>query len=1285
MRSPNWQIFASLSGGASRNWEVLCRELVRRHYGRYGRLYTRRQQPGIEFHLHLDKQSDLGEPGRHYGWQCRWYDGNKRLTTTQRRGILNALQVTRAHVLGLTDWVLWTREVLTKPDADWFHELDVPYTLHAWDEQTVEALLTGPGEALAQTWFGAAVLDADRLRVARAEALAPISHRYIPELHVSTELEQNLVLSLALTPLAEQLSLAAQETRSYGEVVTALARSHPIRAIGLLAAALGDALSRAADATETLSAFVAAGDLRAARQERTPNAEVLLDPVDYTNALAFLRSSSDRDADVIAAAERRLAQSKLRWASAIHEIRRTAIAVIGSAGRGKTHFAARLTGADNPGVLLLGRDFAASLEADQIARATGLTTNLESLLEALQTIGEREQRRVPIVIDGLNESEPGAPWATVLPRVASRLERFPHVLLIVTTRPAYEPSIPSTGFDRLELTGFGDQLDLAVKRYVAHYSVNAMIDDLPLERFEQPLFLRLFIEAMGRSQAADPKAWSAMALTHVLDAYLDGACDEVSVRLDLAPERPRELLLAVAHDMWRRSVRTAPWERVRELAGDEGRPWSASLARALESEEILLRDTREGADEVAFAFDLLAGHVLATAVLPAGTENLLGDDAWRDQLRDHPLFEDVVTGVAGLLAARGEQPMWRLVEDDDDLRIAALLQLPRLPPGKVDDASLSALGRLISQAPGELFSCMLTSMFMSDHPCNAAWLDRVLSGLPMCERDQVWGRWLRDHHAVVREQLSRWHSRWADGSCSEARDRLAATWSSWVLVTTVPDVRNDATNALYQLGRQEPDLISELAARVLEVNDDVWVLERVITAAYGIAQAAQADSRLRPWCVRYAAWLEQTFVAGRVPEVALNWLVRRIVCETRALCLWLVDENPRTTVNDLAFPPDWTLPQLSTNRPERREVVGTPVSVFEEIVRHLPSDACETAGTSGNYVDALYGHIWRAGWRASRFYPLERMAERARNADTKHPLVTWGAKYAHQATMTIAAHAERGNPQDEALDENHMLRDFAFDRGFTGLIPRIASDNEFFILDSDRAVTDGETSRLAATRTLSRLEQVVETSGDWLLTAAIINHRRHPEMRIMAVALRHGWADAHSVSDVADRLIVTRPAGEPKSYSVTSLAYSHCRPDELLWSARFGRRLAALDPQRRHSVGPAGAAQIGELCAHWIRLAPAGPPDATLAQYGHDVPVPAPALCIGAGLSRDAEALRFVDAAGRPAALLMRPPGEWIGWLLYVRADVATMYAENLGCSWWWLCTSLDGVSLVELQPAGGA
>ena len=104
---------------------MLCRALIRRHYGRFGDFLALAAQPGVEFHLKLHTSCALGDPGRWYGWQCRWYDlpGGRAIGSARRKKIVKAIATTEKELPYINDWILWTRRPLTKGDQKWFYKL----------------------------------------------------------------------------------------------------------------------------------------------------------------------------------------------------------------------------------------------------------------------------------------------------------------------------------------------------------------------------------------------------------------------------------------------------------------------------------------------------------------------------------------------------------------------------------------------------------------------------------------------------------------------------------------------------------------------------------------------------------------------------------------------------------------------------------------------------------------------------------------------------------------------------------------------------------------------------------------------------------------------------------------------------------------------------------------------------------------------------------------------------------------------------------------------------------
>ena len=188
----NWDIFKNLPGAADSNFEMLCRALIRRHYGQYGQFAALAAQPGVEFHLELHSPCGLGKVGSWYGWQCRWYDlpSGRAIGTTRRNKITEAIATTERVLPKLTDWVLWTRFPLTKGDQAWFNKLTTHMRLHLWSAAEVEEHLSGDAEVLRSTYFGELVLTPGTLSALHKESVAPILKRWQPAVHQTIDAER---------------------------------------------------------------------------------------------------------------------------------------------------------------------------------------------------------------------------------------------------------------------------------------------------------------------------------------------------------------------------------------------------------------------------------------------------------------------------------------------------------------------------------------------------------------------------------------------------------------------------------------------------------------------------------------------------------------------------------------------------------------------------------------------------------------------------------------------------------------------------------------------------------------------------------------------------------------------------------------------------------------------------------------------------------------------------------------------------------------------------------------
>ncbi len=357
MPALNWDIFTSLPGSAEKNFELLCRGIVRQNFGSFGVFRALANQPGVEFHLKLDKRCDaLGAPGRWWGWQCKWYDlpATGALGATRRKDIEDGVRKAEAHVAGLTDWVLWTRRTLTKDDQQWFNGLSSKMTLHLWTGDEVDNLLTGQAAVLRSTYFGELVLTPDILRERHEQAIAPIRVRWQPDVHHVGEAERNLRRMLGESESWDVLSAMSSELRENAQAVEA---APPVPAP--LEPLVTDVIATSrqyADALDRVAEGIRSGDLDLLRDEVSAQPRAL--PASVTAAPRRLRSGNHRAGLYATNAVAGCHDTVRVFGDVESAFSSRVVAVLAPAGCGKTHLAAQLTTgtpARPHGVLLHGQ------------------------------------------------------------------------------------------------------------------------------------------------------------------------------------------------------------------------------------------------------------------------------------------------------------------------------------------------------------------------------------------------------------------------------------------------------------------------------------------------------------------------------------------------------------------------------------------------------------------------------------------------------------------------------------------------------------------------------------------------------------------------------------------------------------------------------------------------------------------------------------------------------------------------------------------------------------------
>lgn len=861
MPAANWDVFSELPGAADENFEKLCRSLVRRHYGRFGRFKQLANQPGVEFHLQLTESCDLGAPPRWIGWQCKWYElaNGQDLGAARKQKIIEGMEKTRKHVPGVTDWKLWTHHTLTKGDQGWFFALEKDrfpeLKLELLTATDIEDLLVGPGALLRETYFGELVLTPALLAEQHRLAAAPFKRRYQQEVHVVVGAEEKVLRHLGGQGAWNSLEKLSSALKTNCTDISSLTGQLKAE----LKAEIDSLLARAAGLAgllDNLHTALGKGDFDSIQQMLAANPP---QPVRYDRLLSKLRGARSGGAPLTA----NLVADIYAVSSALLGLERSigvrAVAVLAAAGEGKSELAVRVTQPDGDlpgGVLLLGKNLHAGQGLDDLVSAFKISgrpaESFDRLVEAVDAAGQRAGKRIPIVIDGLNEAEDPRNWRDELARAEELLEDFPYVLLVVTLRNEFAQMCLPEDFPQVEHNGFQEDPQTAIDKYFEYYKIDATDADLPIEFLQHPLTLRIFCEVANSRRE---QIVGVEALPNSLSSLFDAHFDKVAARIaELSPaahriyqEEVQDALLAIASLLWEGNTRSVEFQVARRAVRDQG--WDVSLIKALESEGVLVRTTSaEGGQGIAFSYDLMAGHMMARHLF--GKPDLaqwLQNDEGRAQFQfgesgSHTFAFDVFRALVGLYPQRpSRRQLWQDLSDER-LLMNALLLTAQSDPRHISRETVERFARAMQESKRFAqiaFKRLRHTRAALAHPFDMDFLHGVLLTIPNTQRDLFWSEWVRANSEEVKDDFKFLSTRWKSGHL-DGREIRRARWVMWTLTSTSRSLRDVATKTLYEFATKRPAEFFQLALEAIAVSDP-YVPERMFAAAYGAALSTWSD------------------------------------------------------------------------------------------------------------------------------------------------------------------------------------------------------------------------------------------------------------------------------------------------------------------------------------------------------------------------------------------------------------------------------------------------------------
>jgi len=620
--------------------------------------------------------------------------------------------------------------------------------------------------------------------------------------------------------------------------------------------------------------------------------------------------------------------------------------VLGPAGSGKTHLFCEMTRRrvekNLPSLLFLGQTFRTPFSdpLENLMKSIAPSENPAELLAELDRYGRNAHARCILAIDAINEGHRDS-WAKALPALVEQLRPYEGIALAISCRTPFQyvllPDAEKLGFQIAFHGGYpADEQEIAIEKYFKGYGIP--MPEVPLleEEFSNPLFLKLFCEALEKVTVKRQHAQLTMiasgqrGMTHILEYFVVEKDRTIAKRLGMKSGFSWKFLKEVlAPYLASHHSDSMPINEAAKLANGAQPATLApgAFLQALIEEDILAEDvafSEEGGPQevIRFTYQKFSDHLIARHLLSSQLD-ATSDATIKESLADPKRLgfffrdEDAAMEYANIAQAIMIEFPTRIHNQGELLDFVEWKGIPfRLCEGfveglywrearSINTSTSRIVGRFLEEESlrDKTLNVLLALSVKPQHPFNFERLEHFLAPMKLVDRDLLWTEYLR--HARYSGTPGRILS-WAEHSASRplTKDfaKAYATVLKWFLTSTQRAFRDRTTHALFQLGRARPSILFDQTLRSLSVNDP-YVSERMLAASYGVAMAGWQDPTISATIPGFAKALFYSMFGDHAPYGTTHILARDYAHKTIQLALTMAPALITEEERKLITPP----------------------------------------------------------------------------------------------------------------------------------------------------------------------------------------------------------------------------------------------------------------------------------------------------------------------------------------------------------------------------------------------
>lgn len=539
------------------------------------------------------------------------------------------------------------------------------------------------------------------------------------------------------------------------------------------------------------------------------------------------------------------------------------IFLYGDGGIGKSHILAEtirereFDGCES--LLFLGQHFKEySNPLPNMLKELELSWSSEVFFNFLNKRAEKNNKRIIIFIDALNEGNGKIIWKEYLAGIVEQMKQYPWLGLVVTIRTEYvnplfaENQCLENEFVTVRHKGFSTIEYKAIKKYFDYY--NVQFNDLPFaeQEFRNPLFLRLLCEGF-RNEYIN---LSDINITDVHKKYLNNINQKISTvcgysrHINLVKKSIDEL---VKYKYTTNTMNNLiPLDDAYQIIANIEQKYNVNNSvfdELLSNGVITQNKSYDNFDYIYITYEKLDDYLYAHLLVD--DLEIIGDDNFREKYKHIYRYGDVLEALSLTLSERSDIELFNLFDGKKENVINAFCNsLKWRKSDTISDTTMNYINEYVLKYKHGFESLMEVLLLLStkiNHYMNADKTTEYISNHSMPDRDAIFipffDKLFYEEGSSINRLIDWCYFNNGDNNTLDETIRLAAELMALFLISSNRKLRDKTTKALIRLLSGRIDILISILDKYKDI-DDPYVIERLYAVSFGCVVSEKDNTNI---------------------------------------------------------------------------------------------------------------------------------------------------------------------------------------------------------------------------------------------------------------------------------------------------------------------------------------------------------------------------------------------------------------------------------------------------------